>query len=331
MFQIRSFAALAILMALCQGASAQAAKKSEGSTFSLLFENDLFFNSDHDYTNGIALAYTTAPDETPGWASDVAHALPFFTRGGEMRSRYAIGQDIFTPRNLAAVNPPLTDRPYAGFLYGSMGVVADSGMNLDQFQVTLGVVGPSSLAKESQTFVHGIIADPKPMGWDTQLRDEPGLIIEYERSMKLIRPRSFLGGVFDIEPHYGAAIGNVYDYANIGAMARFGFNLPRDYGPARIQPSLPGSDYFEPTAGLGAYVFAGVDGRAIARNMFLDGNSFVASRSVSKKALVGDVTLGAAVVFRSFRIAFTHVLRTREYKTQSTDSQFGAVSLTARF
>ena len=328
---IRSFAALTILIALCAPASAQAAKKSEGSTFSLLFENDLFFNSDHDYTNGIALAYTTAPDESPGWASDVAHALPFFTKGGEMRSRYAIGQDIFTPRNLAAVNPPLTDRPYAGFLYGSMGVVADNGMNLDQFQVTLGVVGPSSLAKESQTFVHGIIADPKPMGWDTQLRDEPGLIIEYERSMKLIRPRSFLGGGFDIEPHYGAAVGNVYDYANIGAMARFGFNLPRDYGPARIQPSLPGSDYFEPTAGFGAYVFAGVDGRAIARNIFLDGNSFVASRSVSKKALVGDATLGAAIVFRSFRIAFTHVIRSREYKTQSTDSQFGAVSLTARF
>ena len=311
---IRSFATLAILSLLALPAHAQQAKKGEGNTFSLLFENDLFFSSDHDYTNGIALAYTTAPDETPGWAGDVARALPFFAQGGEMRSRYAIGQNMFTPRNLAAVNPPLTDRPYAGFLYGSMGVV-----------------GPSSLAKESQTFVHGIIADPKPMGWGTQLHDEPGLIIEYERSMKLIRPQLFLGGVFDIEPHYGAAIGNVYDYANIGAMARFGFNLPRDYGPARIQHSLPGSDYSEPTAGLGAYVFAGVDGRAIARNLFLDGNSFVASRSVSKKALVGDVILGAAVVFRSFRVAFTHVLRTRKYKTQSTDSQFGAVSLTARF
>ena len=43
--------------------------------------------------------------------------------------------------------------------------------------------------------------------------------------------------MFDIEPHYGATIGNIYDYANIGAMARFGFNLPRDYGPMRIEPT----------------------------------------------------------------------------------------------
>jgi lipid A 3-O-deacylase len=169
------------------------------------------------------------------------------------------------------------------------------------------------------------------MGWDTQLHNEPGLIINYERAIKIIPPQSLLGGVFDIEPHYGAAIGNVYDYANLGAMARFGFNLPKDYGPMRIQPSLPGSDYFEPTAGLGAYVFAGVDGRAVARNLFLDGNTFESSRSVSKMNLVGDATLGAAITFDAFRIAFTHVIRSREYKTQTGDDQFGAVDLTFRF
>jgi len=304
---------------------------AEKGAFSILFENDIFYNSDHDYTNGVELAYTTAPDATPDWAVAVARALPFFTQQGDVRTRYAIGQDIFTPHNLALVDPPLTDRPYAGFLYGSMGVVADSGTHLDQLQVTLGVIGPDSLAEQSQTWIHGIINDRKPMGWDTQLHNEPGLIINYERAIKIIPPQSLLGGVFDIEPHYGAAIGNVYDYANLGAMARFGFNLPKDYGPMRIQPSLPGSDYFEPTAGLGAYVFAGVDGRAVARNLFLDGNTFESSRSVSKMNLVGDITLGAAITFDAFRVAFTHVIRSREYKTQTGDDQFGAVDLTFRF
>jgi hypothetical protein len=248
-----------------------------------------------------------------------------------VRARYAFGQDIFTPSNLSLVNPPLTARPYAGFLYGTFGMAEDTGSDLDQLQFTLGVVGPASLAEDSQKLVHSIIDDTKPLGWSTQLRDEPGLIIEYNRSLKLIKPQSFLGAVFDIEPNWGAAIGNVYDYADAGAMARFGFNLPKDYGPMRIQPSLPGSDYFEPTAGLGAYVFAGVDGRAIARNLFLDGNSFETSRSVSKKSLVGDLVLGAAVTFDSFRLAFTHDIRTREYKTQPAADQFGAVDLTFRF
>jgi lipid A 3-O-deacylase len=330
------FAFAALTLALPSAAWAQSqpqtnAPGDEKGAFSILFENDIFDNTDHDYTNGVELGYTTSPNGTPQWAVNAARALPFFAQTGDVRTRYAIGQAIFTPTNISLVNPPLTDRPYAGFLYGSMGLVADDGIHLDQLQVTLGVVGPDSLAENSQNFVHDIIHDQDALGWNTQLHNEPGLIISYERAVKIIPPQSLLGGVFDIEPHFGGAIGNVYDYANAGLMARFGFNLPKDYGPLRIQPSLPGSDYFEPTAGFGAYVFAGVDGRAIARNLFLDGNSFEDSRSVSKKSLVGDLSLGGAVTFDAFRIAFTHVIRTREYATQTTPDRFGAVDLTFRF
>jgi hypothetical protein len=178
--------------------------------------------------------------------------------------------------------------------------------------------------------IHAIIDDQKPMGWDTQLRNEPAVVIMFERSFKIIEPRSVLGGLFDLEPHYGFAVGNVYDYFNVGAMARFGFNLPRDYGPTRIDPSLPGSGYFEPTADFGAYVFVGFDGRAVARNIFLDGNTFESSRSVSKMNLVGDITFGGALVFKDARLSFTEVFRSREYKTQASQDLFGAVDLSFR-
>ncbi len=304
---------------------------SEKGSLSILFENDIFYNSDHDYTNGVGLAYTTAPGGTPDWMVRTARAIPFFAQTGDVRARFELGQSMFTPHDLSLANPPATDRPYAGFLYGALGLVDDTGTGLDQLQVSLGMVGPASLAEEAQKFIHSTFNDRKPLGWSTQLRDEPGLVIEYNRSIKLIAPQSILGAVFDVEPNYGAAIGNVYDYAEIGTMARLGFNLPKDYGPMRIEPSLPGSDYFEPTAGLGAYLFLGVDGRAIARNLFLDGNSFQPSRSVDKLNLVGDLVLGAAVTFDSVRLAFTHDIRTREYKTQPAADQFGAVDLTFRF
>ena len=329
-----SFAILAASVAFSSAARAQSQTNSAGDekgAFSILFENDIFDNTDHDYTNGVELGYTTSPNGTPDWAVRTARWFPFFAQTGDVRTRYAIGQSIFTPTDISVADPALTERPYAGFLYGTMGLVADDGINMDQLQVTLGMVGPASLAQDSQNFVHSLINDQEAMGWHTQLRDEPGLVISYERALRIIPPQSFFGAVLDIEPHYGAAIGNVYDYANLGVMARFGFNLPKDYGPLRIQPSLPGSDYFEPTAGFGAYVFAGVDGRAIARNLFLDGNSFADSRSVSKKSLVGDLTLGAAITFDAFRLAFTHVMRTREYATQSRPDRFGAVDLTMRF
>jgi hypothetical protein len=113
-------------------------------------------------------------------------------------------------------------------------------------------------------------------------------------------------------------------------MARFGFNLPDDYGPVRIDPSLPGSSFFEPTGAVGGYIFAGVDGRAIARNIFLDGNTWQSSRSVDKVPLVGDLQLGAALTFRSFRLSFTHVFRTKEFTAQHHADQFGAINLSVR-
>src|SRR5256885_15874840 len=79
------------------------------------------------------------------------------------------------------------------------------------------------------------------------------------------------------------------------AIGRIGFDLPDDYGPPRIEPGLPGTNFFEPTAAFGWYLFAGVDGRAIARNIFLDGNTWQTSRGVEKIPLVGDLQLWGAV------------------------------------
>ncbi len=324
----------ALAAALCIGGALAADEpRPDKGTFGILFENDWFGNADHNYTNGVELNYTTAPQDTPDWLIKTAHWLPFFTATGkgDVRTRYALGQTIFTPLDKTLANPSLTDRPYAGFLFGTFGLVGDSGTHLDQLQFTIGVVGPMALAGETQNWVHGIIGDAKAKGWHYQLHNEPALIIQYERNIKLIPPKSILGLVFDIEPLYGATVGNVYDFAEAGMMARLGFNLPGDYGPMRIDPSLPGSNFFEPTGGISAYVFAGVDGRAIARNLFLDGNTFEASRSVSKFNLVYDYDLGAAVTFNAVRLSYTYVIRSREFKTQPLMSKFGAVALSFRF
>lgn len=319
----------AALFVGCGHAASEA--RPEKGTFAILFENDWFSHSDHNYTNGIELTYTTAPQDTPDWLVNTAHWLPFFKTTGDVRTRYALGQTIFTPLDTARTMPLASDRPYAGFLFGTFGLAGDSGTHLDQLQVTIGVIGPMSIAGDTQNWFHGAIGDSKAKGWHYQLHNEPGLIIQYDRSIKLIPPKSMFGLIFDLEPHYGAAVGNVYDFANAGVMARLGFNLPGDYGPMRIAPSLPGSNFFEPTAGISAYVFAGVDGRAMARNIFLDGNSFRSSPSVSKFNLVYDYDLGAALTFNAIRLSYTYVIRSREFKTQPYMSKFGAVALSLRF
>ena len=71
--------------------------------------------------------------------------------------------------------------------------------------------------------------------------------------------------------------------------------------------------------------------RLVARNIFLDGNTFAESHSVSKERFVGDFPVGLAVVIDRVRIAFTHVFRTREFKGQSRSDRFGALSISWKF
>lgn len=311
-------------------AEAVPAEAAPAGAFSIIWENDLFFDRDRDYTNGAQLAYTTEPYENIDSIVSFARALPLFADHGEVRTSYAIGQDIFTPEHTERVVPLATERPYAGYAYASLGLLEANPERLDQLQIQIGVVGPMALAKEAQSWAHSIISDVKPKGWHFQLHNEPAVNIYYERSLKIIPRKSILGMVLDIEPHIGGAVGTVYDYVNAGAMVRLGFNLPDDFGPLRMEPTLPGSSYFEPEAGFSAYMFAGVDGRAVARNIFLDGNTWRDSPSVDKDTFVGDLSLGAALTFSHVRLAFTHVFRTREYKTQTSSDQFGAVSLSFR-
>ena len=307
------------------------ARADDHGTLNVLYENDLFDKSDKHYSSGVQLSWTTAPNRTPDWALAASRWLPFFNQAGDVRTSYALGQNLYTPSDITLVNPPTTDRPYAGFSYVDLGLSVRSENRLDQLQLLLGVVGPSSLGEETQKFVHSIIGSRNPAGWNTQLHDEPAIELTYERSYKLIASSHKTGVMFDVEPHFGAAVGTVYDYVNAGAMVRVGFNLPDDYGPLRIEPALPGSNFFAPSAGLGAYLFAGVDGRAVARNLFLDGNTWRNSRSVKKKPLVADIQMGAAIAFRRMRIVFTHVIRTREFTTQQRADRFGAVSVSVSF
>ncbi len=185
------------------GPAAAAAQDTRSGAFSILFENDIFFDTDEHYTNGVALDYTTAPQDTPRWLANFAHHLPFFDSNGEVRANYELGQDIFTPLRTGLTVPDPKDRPYAGYLYLGLGLLSKTDTHLDQVQLQLGTTGPASLAEDAQNWVHTVIGDHKALGWHYQLRDEPIANVFLDRSWKLIPPRSVLGLFFDLEPHAG--------------------------------------------------------------------------------------------------------------------------------
>lgn len=324
-----------VLLALFSAASsfpAQAADPERNGTLSVVLENDLFYDVDRHYTNGVGFIWTPARrTPTPAWAMGVARHVPWFPKQGEVRHGYAFGQSMFTPSDIKVANPPLSERPYAGWLYGSIGLGVVSGRQLDVLYMSIGMVGPASLAEQSQKFVHKVIGADQPQGWDTQLHNEPGIVLTSQRSWHSLTASPSASTRLDLTPHIGAALGNVFTYASTGLTLRFGKRLPDDFGPPRIQPGSPGGADFSPVSDFGWYLFAGIEGRLVARNIFLDGNTFRDSRSVDKIPLVGDLQYGVVLDWPSIRLSYTHVLRSREYRTQSGRDDFGALSLSVKF
>ena len=309
-----------------------APKPEERGTLSLVVENDMFVKTDRDYTSGVRLGWMTSPQETPAAVLQLARSIPIFAGWGVVRAEYALQQTIFTPRNTALVVPDPADRPYAGWLNASFGLTGESGPILDQLSIGLGVIGPASLAREAQKLVHDVKGQTSPAGWAFQLHNEPTLQLRYQRSWRAVAAYSFSSGLgVDFTPHFGGVVGNAYTFANAGTTIRFGQDLQQDYGPPRIGPSVPGSGFFAPSKKFSWYLFAGVEARAVARNIFLDGNTFESSRRVNKLPFVADLQAGAAITFDQLRISYTHIWRTKEFRGQPTNEIFGALSASLRW
>ena len=308
-----------------------AGELKRGSTLSFIYENDVFNNSDVHYTNGVRISWIPASSQTPNWAMKIARAIPLFPRNGEVLHGYSIGQSMFTSNDISQKNPSQDARPYAGWLYGNISLGVETGLQLDRLVLTIGIVGPASLAEDTQKLIHKLIGVQQPEGWDHQLHNEPGLMVSWQRSWRALATRPLVGRQLDLTPHIGMTLGNVLTYVNGGLTLRYGGNLPVDYGPPRIPPGLTGTSSFMPTSRIGGYLFVGVEGRALARNIFLDGNSFRSSRSVDKKPFVGDLQFGGVLVWNKVQLSYTHVLRTREFESQENRDNFGSVALAVQF
>lgn len=296
---------------------------------SLTSENDLFGGTDRNYSNGIRIERVGPADRVFPLLREAADLVPGMDlERVKLRQGFALAHTIFTPEDISAVTPDPEDRPYAGWLYVSGTVVASDTRTQDVLQLNLGMVGPSAAGKFVQTNWHELINGVEPSGWDNQLHDEPGLELIAQRLRMFDGPGLPFNLETDYGLHYGGALGNVRTYAAAGGMARIGFDLEADFGPPRIRPALSGAGVFNPREDLGGYLFIGTDVRAVARDIFLDGNTFRDSPSISdRRAFVADIQTGIAVHYKAVQVAFTYVHRTEQFVKQDGPQRFGAVSI----
>ena len=330
-------AAPLLFLAIALAAAVAGAGGARAGSWGFEFDNDRFVNTDRHFTHGTRVFWVGDADETPEWSYRLASYLPGLDGPGALQIGVTIGQNMFTPDDITVTSVIENDRPYAGWLYGGVALARVGDGTRQAWELDLGVVGPMSLARQTQIVVHEALQARQPSGWANQLDNEPGVVLVYEQMWQHAWPLADAGPKLALTPHLAGSLGNVYTYAAAGGTVRFGDFPDDDFGPARIRPGVPGSDAIGGAGGSGAgwdfdwYLFAGAEGRYVARNIFLDGNTFSNSHSVDRIPLVLDMQFGVTVALPAVRLTLMHVFRTREFERQPEADRFGVVQAAFRF
>lgn len=164
-------------------------------TWTLDIDNDsLLMNRDDGlYTSGLRISGNYRLRDGDGWRS----------------AGWRFGQQIHTAKDTqrrpAQLGP--LDRPYAGWLYGGVyyRIERADGSEL-AFGLDLGCLGPCAGGRQTQRFLHRVLDQPQPQGWDAQLSNEWGVVAHVGGRGPLVR----LGRAFDLRAGLAARVGNIF-------------------------------------------------------------------------------------------------------------------------
>lgn len=298
---------LALTALLLAPVGVRVARAQSPQGLSLRMDNDAFdfwmqpYNRpDEEYTSGVHITYDGALSPWWWWSFHDHGARCVYHIQDCHSSRAEVGQDMYT--SSARVDDPRPtpgSRASGGWLYFAHSARSLHASRSDELTITLGVTGPPSLARFTQSVAHSVAPQfNRPADWTRQIRFEPGAIVDYEQRRRIMAyGRGAFG--FDVLPSVSVDVGNVKTSADAGVQSRVGWNLPHPWLPESVPASVA--------------VVGGVSARAVVRDIFLDGNTFHPDYRVGHEVLVGSGQIGVELRFRALSLAYRAVNETRSY------------------
>lgn len=334
-------------------------------------ENDLFTGTDQNYTNGVAFTAIShdivgkirvecLPTPVRLHAELIKFINPDFWSDAQNPAHtqnvaVKFGQSMFTPKDPDRTDLITGDRPYAGLLY--MGMSWNRRKNepqsnsemLDTREITLGVIGPLSLAEQSQNLFHDAIGAARFLGWQHQLKNEPALQLAMDRKFKDYRGTGAITPGFSADSirSLGLRLGNIETSASLGIEGRIGWNLPNDFGTYPIRPGAENrppsaaSIHSDPASSIvaipqpGVHLFGTMEAKLVAHDFSLDGNLLQSGHSVTRRPWVTQTAIGISaqgmVAGHGTKLAVMRVYRSREFEEQGASQAYGSVALSLEF
>jgi hypothetical protein len=290
-------------------------------------ENDVFSGTDNQYTAGERFTFLYyIPDEDYAiydlLGNKNEESYSYFT--------FSITSQIFTPSDKSQTSLITDDRPYAGWLYTESTIHKASKDELRSLSLKIGIIGPHSYAEDIQNNFHLLIGSPHVYGWDNQLKDELGISLKYTQKYKLSTIKTDYFETSFI-PFVSAELGNVAINATVGFNARIGWNIPKDFGVSSIDigadPGIPIYKEYKDMR-LNPWSFSlnlTAAESAVARDIFLDGNTFRDSHSVEKKNFVNYYGIGFTLRYKDFVFDFMEIHNSKKFKFQEEPHAVGTL------
>lgn len=300
---------------------AEATKSAEvpktRTVFSVLDDNDFYGKwSDKYYTNHTRFALTL-----DSHYANKRHNVWFFS----------VGQEIYTPKNYYIPVPDSRDHPYAGYLYGSVGIASYDDDFAVFKELQLGVTGDWAIAKQTQHECHALKDEFEPLGWDTQIHNRV-----VAQAIADIRKRFVLSGACGSED-YGAdfvvrgfgGLGNLRGIMSAGAQLRVGWNLPKDFGYSPMRQSA--SAVLDPQVDASIYAFLDLGADAVLWDKTLTGNNGNGS-NINPYPFVGELSIGVNMIYDRYMLTLFQTVRSKDFSTQDKDFfVYGGIKLSICF
>ena len=287
-------------------------------------ENDADFRDDAAYSYGGKFGALFYRKES----QDSFIHIPFSDyKNSDNYLSFSFAHKLYTPKDLNESALIVDDRPYAGYMYLQSALHQVKDNSLISLTTQIGIVGPSSKMESVQKIIHDLIGSPYPNGWSNQIQDE--LIIQINFSQKeYYKLEDIYGYDAVLMPEYGFELGNASTKAYTTALFRWGKNVPKDFGAFLIDNTstskIPLNIKKEDKKKWRYYLNFSLKANAIARNIFLDGNSFKESHSVEKNYLSLDIGYGLSFAYKDFSFDYLRRHATKEFKLQDEYYSYGS-------
>ncbi|MFZ4756647.1 MAG: lipid A deacylase LpxR family protein [Burkholderiaceae bacterium] len=203
---------------------------------------------------------------------------------------FSLEHRIFTPTMRTATAPQPYDRPFAASLGLGAASVVLGERTRQTLEIQLGTLGPAALGEPVQNAIHSVLGQARVDGWEWQVRAQPLVQLGWSRLASTPLATRDVDAVW----RTAALLGTPVTQASAGALLRWG-RLPAG-------PSWPG-DSLGVREQDGWHAYAGIEGRAVARDMTIEGEPSGYTSRVSREPFAGSAFVGASfAAFTDWRL-----------------------------